>query len=413
MQPKLCLTWSPGAPTTQQLPPAPGNNLGCPLHCCPPACVHLPEPQAGAGVRLLPRCGTGRAPPGSSPFSQAPPEAQTPEQGILRGPGYCWGSPRPHPKPHTEGLPCRLGSGPASLQHCPLSTAVWDNTAHGVRTNMGPVMALLTSLVVPEVPGPTPQLGLVAESGKEGISNGRRFAAESGFQPSQHPAPRATKRALSPAQAVGKHGPGSRTPSARQLGLCRGAGTASTTQPGVAAEHRDQSTALMDSEGTEPQGLGGPCPPPLATECIPTLFNAYHRGQRVMLSPVLVRHLNGAGAAFAPLAAPEPDVTPAGQALAGHTKGRDGCGVGEWQGAKTGRETAPAQLPPPSQRRGVAVGQDPAGTGPWPPGGQKAMSRWLGDLGAPGQSGADGDEPGGGCSGAGCQHRCPPAPHQP
>lgn len=60
MQPKLCLTWSPETCKTQQLPTAPGSSLGHPLHCCSPICIHLPEPQAGAGVRPLPRCRTGQ-----------------------------------------------------------------------------------------------------------------------------------------------------------------------------------------------------------------------------------------------------------------------------------------------------------------------------------------------------------------
>lgn len=59
--PMLCLSWSPVACETQQMPATPGSSLGRPLCCCPPSWVQLPEPQAGAGVRLLPHCGTGRS----------------------------------------------------------------------------------------------------------------------------------------------------------------------------------------------------------------------------------------------------------------------------------------------------------------------------------------------------------------
>lgn len=95
----------------------------------------------------------------------------------------------------------------------------WDSTT----TRMWPVMALLTSSVGPEVPGPAPQLGLAAESRKEGISDGRRSAAEGGFQPSQRPAPRAAEQALSQRWAL-RTGCGEAQPS-EQNPICQAAGT--------------------------------------------------------------------------------------------------------------------------------------------------------------------------------------------
>lgn len=218
-----------------------------------PTDAHRPGQQPGPSPSLLPAWlrptprapGRGRgeaaaklrdaaAPLASTPLSQALPEVPTPERGILRGPGYCRGNPRPRLKPHTERLPCLLSSGlqtssaTASLEHCPLSAAVsvlprWDSVAHGVRTRTRPVMALLTSSVGPEGPARAPRLGLAAKSGKEGISDSRRSAAESGFQPSQNPTPRAAEQALSRHWAL-RTGCGEAQPS-EQNPICQAAGT--------------------------------------------------------------------------------------------------------------------------------------------------------------------------------------------
>lgn len=235
-----------------------------------------PTPPGRQRGEAAPTLRDGAAPPASSPLSQALPEVQKPERGILRGPGYCWGNPQPRLKPHTKGLPCLLSSGPqsssatASLEHCPLRAAVsvlprWDSMAHGVKMRIWPVMALLTSSVGPEVPGPAPQLGLAAESRKEGISDGRRSAAEGGFQPSQRPAPRAAEQALPSAglcaQAVGKRSPRNRTPSARQLGLCLGtrAGAAGTARCGCQVCRLEHSPCRQ--RGDKATGVGRSVPP--------------------------------------------------------------------------------------------------------------------------------------------------------
>lgn len=97
----------------------------------------------------------------------------------------------------------------------------WDSMAHGVRTR--PAMAVLTSSVGPEVPGPTSQLGLAPESGKEGISDSRRSAAESSFQLSQRPTSRAAGWALSWCWAL-RTGCGKVQPS-KQNPICQAAGT--------------------------------------------------------------------------------------------------------------------------------------------------------------------------------------------
>lgn len=46
---------------------------------------------------------------------------------------------------------------------------------------------------------------------------------------------------------------------------------------------------------------------------------------------------------LAPQADLEPGMPPAGQVLAGRTKGPGACGAGKWQGAEAGEETAPAR----------------------------------------------------------------------
>lgn len=137
----------------------------------------------------------------------------------------------------------------------------WDSMAHGVRTR--PAMAVLTSSVGPEVPGPTPQLGLAPESGKEGISDSRRSAAESSFQVSQRPTSRAAGWALS--LVLGSaHGLWGSAAFEAEPHLPSSWDHASAREPpawpSVAAEDADRSTDLVDSEGTEPQGSGGLCP---------------------------------------------------------------------------------------------------------------------------------------------------------
>lgn len=110
----------------------------------------------------------------------------------------------------------------------------WDSMAHGVRTR--PAMAVLTSSVGPEVPGPTPQLGLAPESGRkvfltaEGLLQRAAFSSHSVRLP--EPLGGLCPGAGLRARAVGKCSLRSRTPSAKQLGPRLGTGAASMAQRG-------------------------------------------------------------------------------------------------------------------------------------------------------------------------------------
>lgn len=236
--PVLCLTLEP---ETRQRPTALRSSLGPSLRCCPPGCIQLPEPQAGARVRLFPGCSTGRPLQPPVPSCKHCLKCRRQKGASCEGLAIARGTLDHTSSPHTEGL-CLLSSAlesssaTASLEHCALSVAVsvlprWDSMAHGVRTR--PAMAVLTSSVGPEVPGPTSQLGLAPESGKEGISDSRRSAAESSFQLSQ-PLGGLCPGAGLCARAVGKCSLRSRTPSAKQLGPRLGTrvGAASMAQRG-------------------------------------------------------------------------------------------------------------------------------------------------------------------------------------